>query len=83
MINASQCSSSLFESIGNLFIIGIMPCIGLLNSSVVWLGSPGSSGVILICNKAICMSSLVSMHFNSMLYEFDACFYLSVALLVV
>ena len=60
-----------------------MPQIGQLNSGIVGLSSPGSSGVTLICNKDTCMCSLVSMHFNSMLYEFDTCFYLSVALVVV
>ena len=72
-----------FELMGNLFIIGIMSDIRQLNSSVVRLSSPGSIGVTLFCNKAIFMCSLVSMHFNGMLYEFDTGFYLSIALVVV
>ena len=35
-----------------------MPYIGQLHSGVGGLGSPGSSGVTLICTKATCMSSL-------------------------
>ena len=47
------------------------------------LGSPGYSNVSLICKKAICMSDLELMRFTSMLYEFDAYFYLSTALMMV
>ena len=52
-----------------------MPFSGQLNNSVVELSSLGSRGVALICDRAICISEIVSVHFNSMLYDFDACFY--------
>ena len=62
---------------------GIMPCTGQLNNNVAGLGRPCSSGVVLICSNAICMSPPESEHFYSVLDEFDAGFYLSVALVVV
>ena len=62
-INALECPSSLFELSGSLVGIGMMPLIEWLKSSVAGLGSPGPSGVDLICNEAILMSDLVSMHF--------------------
>ena len=40
-----------------------MPLIGQLNNTVVRLVSPGPSEVILICNRAICGSPLVSKDF--------------------
>ena len=40
-----------------------MPHIGWLNNSVTGLGIPGFNGVAFICNKVLCISSLVSMHF--------------------
>ena len=42
-----------------------MPLIGQLNDSDVGLGSPGLSRVDPICNKAICISDLVSFHWVS------------------
>ena len=45
--------------IGILFITGMMPLVGQLNSSVAELGSPSPSSVILICNRARCISELV------------------------
>ena len=53
--NALWCLSSLSVFIGGLFISGIIPLVGQLNSGVARLGSPGSSGVVLIC-----ISDLVS-----------------------
>ena len=63
LTNASYCSSSLFGLIGSLLSIGIIPLIWQFNNSVVGLGSTGPSGVDVTCNKAICMSDLVTMHF--------------------
>ena len=40
-----------------------MPHIGWLNSSVAGLGGHGSNGIFLICSRATCTSSLVSIHF--------------------
>ena len=34
-----------------------------MNNSMAWLGIRGSNGGALICNKAICISSLISIHF--------------------
>ena len=45
--------------------IGMMPLIGQLDSSIAGFGSPGPSGVDLICNKAICGSDVMSKHFMS------------------
>ena len=39
-----------------LLIIGMIPLIRQLNSSVAGLGSPGPSGVDMICNIATCGS---------------------------
>ena len=63
LINASQCSSSLFKPIGGLLIMCMIPLIVQLNSSVAELGRPGTGSVDLICNKAICGSDLVSRNF--------------------
>ena len=60
---STNASSSFSELVSSLFIIGIMLCIGWLNSSVAGPGSPGSSGVALICNKDTCISALVLIHF--------------------
>ena len=61
--NTLWCSSSLSMLIGILFIIGMIPLVGPLNTSFAGLGSPGPSGIIVICNKARCISELVSWHF--------------------
>ena len=61
----------------------MMPPIGQLNNSIAGLGSPCPSGVHLICNKAICISDSVSMHFDGILYKFDAYFYQSTTLVIV
>ena len=53
----------LFELIDSLLIIGMMPLVGSLNNSSEGLSSPDPSRVNLICNKAICISDLASMHF--------------------
>ena len=60
-----------------------MPHVGELNNSTAGLGSPGPSGVDLSCNKAVCTSDLVPIHFDSMLYEADAHFHLSLTLVMV
>ena len=44
--------------------LGNRALIGLLNKSVVGLGSPTPVGIDLICNKARLMSSLFSRHFD-------------------
>ena len=49
--------------IGTVFIFDIIPPVGQLNSSVAGLGSPGPSGIILTCNRARCISDLVSQYF--------------------
>ena len=61
--NALWCSSSLSICITIPFIIGMIPLVGQLYSSVAGLGSSGPSGVILICNKTRCISEIVSQHF--------------------
>ena len=43
----------LFGLINGLLNIGMIPLIGQLSNNVTGLGSPGPSGVNLICNKAI------------------------------
>ena len=40
-----------------------MPLIGQLNSTVAGLGSPGPSGIDMICNKAIYGLDSAAMHF--------------------
>ena len=60
------CSLSLSLPTSGLLIINIMSPIGQLNNIVTSLGSPGLSGVICICNRPMCGSSLVSKHFFSM-----------------
>ena len=52
--------------IGSLLITGIMPLIGWLHSSNAGLGNPCPSGIVHICNSAICRSLLESLkHFFS------------------
>ena len=43
----------------DILFLGMIPLAG----SVAGLGSPGPSGIILICNKAWCISELVSQYF--------------------
>ena len=45
-----------------------MPLIGQLSNIVAGLGSPGPSGVICICNRAMCRSALESKHFFSVCF---------------
>ena len=46
-------------------------------------GSPSPNRVDLICNKVICGSDLESKQFLVFAYGFDACFHLSIALVMV
>ena len=70
--------------IGSLFILSNRPYIGLLNSIVAGLGSPAPTGVAHICNKAglIILISINAL-LNCVLNKFYACFYLTIALVVV
>ena len=85
LTNALWHSSALSILIGTLFIIGILPFVRQINSSVAGLGIPSPSGIILICNRVRCISGLVSGHFFFVFYLFksDACFHLTIALVVV
>ena len=61
-----QCITMVLDIVINdcvLLIFGIIPLIGLLNSSVAGLGSPYSTGIDLICNKPGFTPVLVSKHF--------------------
>ena len=53
----------LSKLLGNLLTIGMIYLVEWLNSSVAGLGSPGPSGVVLICNKVRCILHLVSLQF--------------------
>ena len=66
--NALWYSSSLSVLISILFIIGMIPLVGQINSSVAGLGSPGPSGIIFICNKARCKLELSVMTFLSVCF---------------
>ena len=60
-----------------------MPHVGWLNISVARFSSPGSNEVDPICNRATCISSLVSIHFYSVLNELNTYLYLSIVLIMV
>ena len=47
----------------NQLIIGMMPLIEWLNNSFAGLCNPGPCRIDLICDKAICISDLISIHF--------------------
>ena len=69
--------------IGALFSIGMIPLVGQLNSNVAGLGSPGPSSIVLTCNTARHTSDLVLWHFYCTFYKLEACFHLTMALMVV
>ena len=77
-------SASLFALIGALLINVTIPNRGELNYDVAGLSKPGLSVVDLVCIKARDESPLLSTHFLScLLYETDAFFHQSIALIVV
>ena len=55
----------------------------LLNKSIARHGKVESIGVEIICNNATYVTVLVSKHFNGLLYEFNACFGLPIALMAI
>ena len=55
----------------------------LLNSIVAELGSHAPTGVDPICHKARVVSWLLSLHFYLYTLQFDICFYLTIALVLI
>ena len=57
---------------------------GLLNSIMAGVGSPALTAGNHICDKAGLVSCFVSFHFfDCVHYKFNACFYLTIALVVI